>query len=108
VASLQALLLFRAGRGLALGAWGAAQATALGLGVALGGGLRDIVNTMALSGQLGEALNRPATGYSVVYHVEIALLFATLIALGPLVREGRRLISTNRETAGIGLADLPA
>ena len=97
-----------AGRGLALGAWGAAQATALGLGVALGGGLRDIVNTMALSGQLGEALNRPATGYSVVYHVEIALLFATLIALGPLVREGRRLISTNRETAGIGLADLPA
>jgi BCD family chlorophyll transporter-like MFS transporter len=28
----------------------------------------------------------PATGYSFVYHVEIALLFATLVAIGPLVR----------------------
>ena len=39
-----------AGRGLALGAWGAAQATAGGLGVALGGGLRDFVNSVALNG----------------------------------------------------------
>ena len=29
-----------------------------------------------------------ATGYSVVYHIEIALLFATLVAIGPLVRTG--------------------
>jgi BCD family chlorophyll transporter-like MFS transporter len=35
---------------------------------------------------LGEALAAPATGYSVVYHVELYLMFATLIALGPLVR----------------------
>jgi BCD family chlorophyll transporter-like MFS transporter len=35
---------------------------------------------------LGEALDTPSTGYSVVYHIEIYLLFATLIALGPLVR----------------------
>ena len=33
-----------------------------------------------------KAMANPATGYSVVYHIEIALLFATLIAIGPLVR----------------------
>jgi len=31
-------------------------------------------------------LMEPQVGYSVVYHIEIALLFATLIAIGPLVR----------------------
>jgi BCD family chlorophyll transporter-like MFS transporter len=31
-------------------------------------------------------MNEPAIGYLIVYHVEIALLFATLVALGPLVR----------------------
>ncbi|MEM9198769.1 MAG: PucC family protein [Pseudomonadota bacterium] len=94
-----------AGRGLALGAWGAAQATAAGLGVALGGGLRDVVNSLAMSGQLGPALNGPASGYSVVYHLEIALLFVTLIALGPLVR--RRAQTANQGPGKIGLAELP-
>ena len=32
------------------------------------------------------ALASPATGYSFVYHLEMYLLFATLVALGPLVR----------------------
>ncbi len=73
--------------GLALGAWGAAQATAAGLAIALGGGIRDAVSGLAESGALGQALLNPATGYSVVYHIEIALLFATLIAIGPLVRK---------------------
>jgi MFS transporter, BCD family, chlorophyll transporter len=31
-------------------------------------------------------LVNPATGYSFVYHIEIYMLFATLIAIGPLVR----------------------
>lgn len=31
-------------------------------------------------------MNEPAIGYLIVYHVEIALLFATLVAIGPLVR----------------------
>jgi len=98
----------KAGRGLALGAWGAAQATALGLGVAIGGGLRDVVNSLALSGQLGTALNSNATGYAAVYHVEIGLLFITLIALGPLVREGRLLNQKTTGAGSIGLADFPA
>jgi BCD family chlorophyll transporter-like MFS transporter len=95
----------KAGRGLALGAWGAAQATAAGLSIAIGGGIRDVVNGLAANGALGEALANPATGYSVVYHLEILLLFITLVALGPLVRTATT--NSNRATGKIGLADLP-
>ncbi len=96
-----------AGRGLALGAWGAAQATAAGLSIALGGGIRDGVGALAMSGRLGEALALPATGYSVVYHIEIALLFVTLVVLGPLVKVAFHA-HPNQETGGrIGLADFP-
>ncbi len=97
----------RAGRGLALGAWGAAQATAAGLAIALGGTIRDAVNGLALNGALGETLNSPATGYSVVYHIEILLLFGTLIALGPLVRLTFHNPETNPNAGKIGLADFP-
>ncbi|WP_132254555.1 BCD family MFS transporter [Methylobacterium segetis] len=76
--------------GLALGAWGAVQASAAGLAIAASGILRDVGSDLATSGALGEALSDPAIGYLVVYHIEIALLFATLVAIGPLVREGRR------------------
>ncbi|NRA98904.1 MAG: PucC family protein [Rhodobacteraceae bacterium] len=98
----------RAGRGLALGAWGAAQATAAGLAIALGGGLRDLVNSLAEAGSLGSVLMTPATGYSIVYHIEIALLFGTLVVLGPLVRLPFRSSQTNpTETGKIGLAEFP-
>ena len=91
------------GAGLALGAWGAAQATAAALGIALGGAIRDLAGEAALSGALGEALASPATGYAVVYHLEIGLLFVTLIALGPLA--GRRRGA--RPSTRIGLAEFP-
>ncbi len=111
VATLTAAMALPAGglsgRGLALGAWGAAQATAVGVSVAIGGALRDAVTGQALAGRLGEALASPATGYSVVYHVEIALIFITLVALGPLVRRGA-LPATSARSGGIGLADFPA
>ena len=42
--------------GLALGAWGAVQATAAGVAVALGGVLRDIVAALAAQGLFGAAL----------------------------------------------------
>ena len=93
-----------AGRGLALGAWGAAQATAAGLSTVIGGGLRDVIGSLALQGTFGEALATPATGYSVVYHIEIYLLFFTLIALGPLVRV--KAISEDAKPQ-FGLADFP-
>ncbi|MBW4708291.1 PucC family protein [Roseobacter sp. YSTF-M11] len=96
-----------AGRGLALGAWGAAQATAAGLSIALGGGLRDWVGHAATSGRLGDALNSPATGYSFVYHSEIGLLFITLVILGPLVRQSGSFTSTKTSQRPMGLADFP-
>jgi BCD family chlorophyll transporter-like MFS transporter len=94
----------RAGRGLALGAWGAAQATGAGLSIFIGGTLRDLVNHAAGNGTLGEALATPATGYSVVYHTEIGLLFITLIVLGPLVRLRPM---TDGSAAKLGLAEFP-
>ena len=82
--------------GLALGAWGGVQATCAGVAIALGGALRDLVSQLATSGGLGEVLVSPGTGYSVVYQIELALMFATLIALGPLAR---RASSPARPTA---------
>jgi BCD family chlorophyll transporter-like MFS transporter len=72
--------------GLALGAWGAAQASAAGIAIALGGLLRDAIAGAAAAGWLGQALTVPATPYCAVYAIEILMLFATLAALGPLVR----------------------
>jgi MFS transporter, BCD family, chlorophyll transporter len=73
-------------RGLALGAWGAAQATAAGLAIAASGFLNDITASLASRGALGEALVGPATSYGIVYVVEILLLLATVVVIGPLVR----------------------
>ena len=75
--------------GLVLGAWGAAQAFAAGAAIALGGLLHDGVAGLASRGMLGEALAVPATGYGFVYLTEVLLLFATLIAIGPLIRTRR-------------------
>ena len=101
-----AMALARDGEsGLALGTWGAVQATAAGGGIALGGGIRDAVSSLASSGALGRALTDPSTGYSVVYHIEIALLFATLVAIGPLVRTARTRFS--QPSTKFGLAEFP-
>ena len=97
----------KAGQGLALGAWGAAQATAAGLAIALGGTIRDAVGHIAATGALGQALDTPGTGYSVVYHIEIGLLFATLVVLGPLVRLAFTQTPNTSENGRIGLADFP-
>jgi BCD family chlorophyll transporter-like MFS transporter len=83
--------------GLALGVWGAVQASAAGSAIAAGGLIRDAVSYLAVNGFLGEGLEAAQVGYSFVYHIEIALLFATLVAIGPLVKrpsvEGRRQAS---------------
>jgi len=81
--------------GLALGAWGAVQATSAGVAVVLGGALRDGVAHAAAAGVLGDAMRAPSAAYSVVYHLEILLLFAALVVLGPLVAtaRGRRYVS---------------
>lgn len=90
--------------GLALGAWGAVQATATGLGVAAGGALRDYVSYLATGGHLGPALVGPVTGYSTVYHIEILLLLAALVTLGPLVRRA----SPDTANRSFGLQEFPS
>ncbi|MDX2258328.1 MAG: BCD family MFS transporter [Hyphomicrobiaceae bacterium] len=101
-----AMSLARDGQsGLALGAWGGVQATAAGVAIALGGGIRDVVSSLATHGDLGPVLADASVGYSVVYHIEIALLFATIVAIGPLVRPlgAPRPTTTTR----FGLAEMP-
>jgi MFS transporter, BCD family, chlorophyll transporter len=71
--------------GLALGAWGAAQATAAGCAMALGALIRDTVAAIGATGHLGRAFTDPVAAYSAVYVIEMALLFAALAAMGPLV-----------------------
>jgi BCD family chlorophyll transporter-like MFS transporter len=91
--------------GLALGAWGAVQATAAGVSIAFGGAARDFVSALATQGSLGSALALPVTGYSFVYYAEICLLFVTLIAIGPLVRKAS--LSAPHSPERFGMADLP-
>jgi BCD family chlorophyll transporter-like MFS transporter len=75
--------------GLALGTWGAVQATAAGLGVALGGLGRDLVHAVAMSGQFGPAFAQPATGYAAIYGIEFLLLLLTVaLSLRLIQRQG--------------------
>ena len=83
---------------------GAVQATAAGIAIALGGAIRDITAQLAADGSLGPALSGPATGYGMVYHAEIGLLFATLVAIGPLVRRPGNII---QRQSNFGLPDFP-
>jgi MFS transporter, BCD family, chlorophyll transporter len=94
--------------GLALGAWGAVVATSTGVAVGLGGALRDLVTRLAEHGALGPAMTGPEVGYSFVYHLEIGLLFATLVAIGPLVRSVRTSGSSTTTTGKFGLNEFPA
>ena len=61
--------------GLALGAWGAVQATAAGLAMGLGGIIRDLMALVVDSG----------TAYAFVYSLEVVLLLITLYAMYPLI-----------------------
>jgi BCD family chlorophyll transporter-like MFS transporter len=103
---LAAMALSKNDNGRALGAWGAVQATAAGLAIAGGGATANIIGDLATSGALGVALESPATGYLFVYHLEIALLFAALVAVGPLARLRAR-DAASAEESRLGLAELP-
>ena len=75
--------------GLALGAWGAVQATAGGLALALGGVLRDAFDWATHS----------HGGYTAVYTLEALLLAITLLALWPLLRRAPAPQATNGHNA---------
>ena len=91
--------------GLTLGAWGAVQAAAGGVAMFSGGAIRDLVAGWADAGLLGIALQTPASGYGAVYHIEIALLFVALAAMGRLVR---RPGEAGEHGKRLGLADFPS
>jgi BCD family chlorophyll transporter-like MFS transporter len=69
--------------GLAIGAWGAVQATAAGIAMASSGIIRDVVDALSLATLFG---SERAAGYMTVYALEIALLLITLVAALPLLR----------------------
>jgi BCD family chlorophyll transporter-like MFS transporter len=91
-------------KGLALGAWGAVQASAAGFAIAAGGVLRDLFSQPMLSGAWGEALQNPDMPYSAVYHIEIAMLFITLALIGPITRSLKSHVTHQQ---GFGVAQLP-
>jgi BCD family chlorophyll transporter-like MFS transporter len=96
------------GRGLVLGSWGAAQATAAGLGIGLGGILNDI--SKSIVGSEGYNLivsSNPAFSYLVVYHLEIFLLFLTLAFLGPLSQYLSSLKLDSKGLGKFGLSEMP-
>lgn len=90
------------GNGLALGAWGAVQASAAGAAILIGAAARDAISGIAVAHELGAVLADPATGYGFVYALEILLLLVMLVVLGPLVR-GRGDEAAPR----FGLSDFP-
>ena len=108
VSTLTAAMSLQSGgmNGLVLGAWGAVHATASGIGIASGGVIRDLISSLASRGLLGEGLISIATGYSFVYHIEFYLLFATLIAIGPLVISNKQPMM--RGSRKFGLDELPS
>ncbi|MBX7497101.1 BCD family MFS transporter [Qipengyuania sp. 6B39] len=92
--------------GIALGAWGAVQASAAGLAIALGGLLRDLVSRFALADGLGASLADRAIGYATVYTIEIILLLVTLAVIGPLVGRDSRAAPGTAQPA-FGLTEFP-
>ncbi len=69
-------------RGLALGAWGAVQATSAGIGVALGGVIRDVAAHVTGAGRLAP--------YVTVYALEVILLLAAIVAMMQIVQSPRQ------------------
>ena len=96
------------GSGFILGSWGAAQAIGAGLGIAVGGILRDLVNEIALSGYLGSTFENNSIGYIFVYHLEILFIFITLIALGMLSQEINKRKIKDHAQKSFGLTEIPS
>ena len=99
----------RSQTGLALGAWGAAQASAAGLAIALGGIIRDVVAGFTAPRGIG-----PEIAYDAVYCIEIVLLLATLVIMSPLIRSKTKTLPVPmrpsfdpHRTASLGEMEVP-
>ncbi|MEM9249931.1 MAG: PucC family protein [Pseudomonadota bacterium] len=81
------------GNGLALGAWGAVQATSAGVGIAAAGIVRDVL--VALPTADGIAAHTP---YNAVFTLEIVFLACAVLVALPLARGLARTISSETKT----------
>ncbi|MBF9047319.1 MFS transporter [Rhodobacterales bacterium LSUCC0031] len=79
----------RAQVGLALGAWGAVQATAAGIAVGLGGVIRDVIAALPAAPSM-----RPEAPYTPVFALELAFLIATVAVLVALRHREAGLFQT--------------
>jgi BCD family chlorophyll transporter-like MFS transporter len=85
--------------GLALGAWGAVQATAAGLAMSMSGILRDVMTASLATFDRVLGVASTAAAYISVYGLEILLLLVTVVATIPLIRRanaegGRQITAT--------------
>ncbi len=94
----------RGEHGLALGAWGAVQATAAGLAMAVAGGIRDGVSSMMGGGASSIAAVTPGAGYLAAYLVAVTGLLVLLVVLGPLAARSRAEV----RQVPFGIAEFPA
>ncbi|MEM9184011.1 MAG: MFS transporter [Pseudomonadota bacterium] len=76
--------------GLALGAWGAVQVSAVGIGIALSGAVRDLANLLLGPDRQVFGFIAEAGGYAAVSALEMGMLVATIVVIAPLLR--RRLL----------------
>ncbi|MGJ3264704.1 MAG: MFS transporter [Salinarimonas sp.] len=90
--------------GLALGAWGAVQATAAGVALALAGVIRDLVTLVASGVAPAGPFGGPAAGYVAVYALEILLLLVTIAAAVPLAR---RSVAREAQAAALPVRPSP-
>lgn len=79
--------------GLALGTWGAVQATCAGIGVALAGVVRDII--VGISDPSGASA---ATPYMVVFMIEIAFLSLAVIAACSFQKAVHEQVTPDKKT----------
>lgn len=86
--------------GLALGAWGAVQATAAGVAMAVAGAIRDGVSSNAGNASVANQ----SLGYIAAYCVAIIGLFVLLVVLGPLAATRRADV----RAVPFGIAEFPA
>jgi BCD family chlorophyll transporter-like MFS transporter len=90
--------------GLALGAWGAVQATAAGLAMAIAGGIRDGVTSMMPADPQAITAVTPGAGYLAAYLLAVAGLLVLLVVLGPLAARSRADV----RPVPFGIAEFPA
>lgn len=87
--------------GMALGTWGAVQATGGGIAMALGGMIRDAIVALGSPPLLGAVFSGPAVGYVVVYLIELGLMIATIAVMAPLVRNQSVVVATKVNSQGV-------